>query len=69
MLTIYSWLRSRNRNLGWNRNRDIPAGSGIAGPIYSELNPEPQLIYFSGTGTGAMHKCITFLAARIWSQS
>ena len=55
------------QSLVWNQG--ISAGSGIAGPIYFELNPEPQLLCFPGTGAGAMHKCITFLAASVWSQS
>ena len=42
---------------------DISAASGITVAFYSELNPEPQLIYF--LGTGATHNCITILAARV----
>ena len=53
-MVVYSGLSRRNRSLGWNLNRDISAGSGIAGPFYSELNPEPKLIYFPGTGAEAM---------------
>ena len=34
------------------------AVSGITVAFYSELNLEPQLIYF--VGTGATHNCINF---------